>query len=230
MPIDHSSLESIEASSTTSSGQPSRQRGQFPLGELLSQSSGGYDFYPKIFLKDVFEQVGALGHPQYYVSAHDRFSVIGTGFVEAESLTAFPRTQSSTAHDSAYRHIYRALSSEPVLDGYDHPAEVLLTAAFRESGSTTAHWIKQEIGASSNIDLAADLLRILSRFKPYTAAWRHEIVRAALESSRLPMRDAALQAIEAWQDASLLPLLSAHREPVAWLRKYTEQILHDLQE
>jgi len=143
-------------------------------------------------------------------------------------FTAFTR-QPSFDFDDLDGQIRHALATEPLLDGYTHPAEALLLSVFRKAPSSAADWMMHQVAESPDIAFAADLLRLLSRFRPQPTSWRAEIVRRALASPNLMLRDAALQAIEAWRDAELVEPLRAHREPVGWLARYAKQVLIDLE-
>ncbi|MGH9802359.1 MAG: hypothetical protein ACRD82_18500, partial [Blastocatellia bacterium] len=74
----------------------------------------------------------------------------------------------------------------------------------------------------------AGLLRLLSRQKPFTEAWRLQVIQSGLSSSSIELRDAAVQAAESWEDVSAARLLRAHNEPCAWLADYSSRVIRDL--
>ena len=44
------------------------------------------------------------------------------------------------------------------------------------------------------------------------------------------IRDAAIQAVEHWQEPALLDVLKNHREEEPWLREYQTGVIRDLEE
>ena len=42
------------------------------------------------------------------------------------------------------------------------------------------------------------------------------------------MRDAAVQAVESWEDTTCVDLLRRHEEPVDWLADYIRNVLADI--
>ena len=57
---------------------------------------------------------------------------------------------------------------------------------------------------------------------------RVELVRDGLATEGVEIRDAAVQAAEAWGDLGMVEVLESHREPVAWLRDYVRSVIDDL--
>ena len=60
------------------------------------------------------------------------------------------------------------------------------------------------------------------------SSWRHELIDISLRTGNILLRDAAVQAVEDWEDASLLPLLQVHQESEPWLRGYISDVISDL--
>lgn len=122
-----------------------------------------------------------------------------------------------------------ALESAPLEDGYSHAAEILLEKAIRNYGDRAGDWL---VGVLSNQDqndiFKAELLRLLSRLKPFTSTWRVDIIKLGLSSSSLEIRDAAVQSAESWEEAEAIQLLEAHKEPCNWLADYTSRVIRDL--
>lgn len=126
---------------------------------------------------------------------------------------------------------YHSLQQEPVLDGFNHPAEYILENTFATHVGEAEKWIfKQVTSSSSHPSRAADILRLLCRFRPSTPEWRRKIVDAALKSGSVEVRDAAIQAIETWTEPELVDILEAHSEPIAWLSDYAAKVIRDLNE
>ena len=125
--------------------------------------------------------------------------------------------------------IRAALEAEPVEDGYIHPAEVFLEEVVQDRGQAAGDWLIDVISSRRwNRPLAAGLLRLLSRQKPLTEAWRRHVIQAALSSSDVELRDAGVQAAESWEDPGAVEILQKHREPCTWLADYIERVIRDL--
>lgn len=122
---------------------------------------------------------------------------------------------------------HRALLNEPVLDGFDHPGSAILARHIANDPELTRSLLSEILGNSSRISEAADTIRLLSRLKPFDARWRQSVVRLALLSPSLAIRDAAMQAVESWAEFELLELLKQHPESDAWLANYARQIIAD---
>jgi len=121
------------------------------------------------------------------------------------------------------------LEADPVEDGYTHPAEILLEEIVRDWGQAAGDWLISVISDRRwNRSLAAGLLRLLSRQTPLSEAWRLGVIRSALSSPDIELRDAGVQAAESWEDPDTVELLQKHREPCTWLADYIERVIRDL--
>jgi len=125
-------------------------------------------------------------------------------------------------------NLYQTLQQEPVLDGFNHPGLSILIRAFESYPNVAAQWMHDQITNLSRPSIAADILRLLCRFKPHTSAWRRDVVVAALQSKSDELRDAAIQAVETWAEPELVALLKAHSDTAPWLADYATQVIRDL--
>ena len=125
------------------------------------------------------------------------------------------------------REYFCVLTSEPVLDGFTHVALRILTCYIADRPALTKNMLAKILSDDVRISEAADTLRLLSRLRPYDPQWREGIIRKALQSSSLIVRDAAMQAIEGWAEPGLLEILRQHKEPDALLARYAAQIIVD---
>jgi len=132
--------------------------------------------------------------------------------------------------DSYVRHIHESIQQEPVLDGTNHAGQSILSEAFKRESAVADRWILALIRDPSQASFAADILRLLCRFRPRSADWRRTIVETALQSPSIEMRDAAIQAVESWADRELVCVLRGHDEPDRFLSDYAAQVLRDLDE
>lgn len=128
------------------------------------------------------------------------------------------------------RDVHQSLQQEPVLDGFDHPGLTILIDAFGNYPDAAARWMKDQLANPARASVAADILRLLCRFKPGTPVWRSEIVATALQSNADELRDAAIQAVESWAEPELVMLLEGHADAAPWLADYAAQVLEDLAE
>lgn len=156
----------------------------------------------------------------------------GLSALVAELPSRSERISSGDA-DHPFRHleerIRAAIEADPVEDGYLHPAEVFLEELLRVSGQNAGDWLIDVLsGRRWNGSLAAGLLRLSSRQKPLTKEWRLRVIQLALSSPNIELRDAAVQAAEAWEDPGAVQLLQAHTEPCAWLSDYVWRVIRDL--
>lgn len=129
------------------------------------------------------------------------------------------------------RALWAAFEDAPLEDGMDHPAEEIIGNALRTKGQqkTVLQWLGSLSLEAKHASFAASIFRCLARqVRPGTTSWRTELVRDALASDDVEIRDAAAQAAELWGDRDIVEVLISHQEPVAWLRDYIEEVTRDL--
>lgn len=126
--------------------------------------------------------------------------------------------------------IISALEAEPIEDGFTHPAESPLAEAVRDHGTDAASWLQTLLFETVIPGLGPAVLRLLGRLSPLSESWRTQVVRKALESPDIEMRDAAVQAAELWEDAGTVQVLREHDESTPWLRDYVYAVIRDLTE
>jgi phosphatidylethanolamine/phosphatidyl-N-methylethanolamine N-methyltransferase len=139
------------------------------------------------------------------------------------------RIAASNGFNVYVQNLHQTLQQEPVLDGFDHPGLSLLIEAFEDYPDSATQWIQDQLTSPTRPSVAADILRLLCRFKPRTPSWRRDIVVAALESKSDEVRDAAIQAVETWREPELLAALRAHSDAAPWLADYATQVIRDLE-
>ncbi len=127
------------------------------------------------------------------------------------------------------QQIQLALESDPVEDGYTHPAEIHLANLIKDGDQEAGDWLTDMIsGYRWNPSLAAGLLRVLGRQKPFTEEWRLRVIQSALSSPDIELRDAGIQAAELWGDPGAVKLLQEHNETCTWLADYVRRVIRDL--
>ncbi len=137
---------------------------------------------------------------------------------------SFPRARFPTEFDSIAA-ISAMIDDEPVDDGYTHPAESILTGHIDRFG---AFGLIEHVLTTASPIRSADFIRLLGRIPEVEIELRRAIVERGLASPHVVVRDAALQAAETWEDASLVVLLREHRDSVPWLTQYAEKIVRGL--
>jgi hypothetical protein len=137
---------------------------------------------------------------------------------------ALPHTRFPTELDSIAA-INALIDDEPVDDGYTHSAESVICDHIEQFGASEL--IEHAFTTASPIR-SADLIRLLGRIPEVEVELRRSIVERGLASPHVVVRDAALQAAETWEDASLVALLRGHRDAVPWLAQYAEKIVRGL--
>ena len=165
------------------------------------------------------------------------------GLIRRESLfptvvdTSEDRLATGELHFAANRakerlaaRLQAAFDADPFEDGINHPVEEIIARELRKSENGQAlEWFKDISLDSTRPAFAASVLRCLGRLaRPGTASWRTDIVRRALTTDNVEIRDAAAQTAELWNDSDMGAVLKAHSEPVPWLRDYIRDIIDDL--
>ncbi len=119
--------------------------------------------------------------------------------------------------------------SEPVEDGVSHPAEQIIDETLNSTNRLDAYrWLGELAVDVNHPGIAASVIRCLSRRESEPIAWRVKIAAAALKLDDVEIRDAAVQAVEAWGEPEFRKALELHSEDVAWLRNYIEDVIDNL--
>ena len=149
--------------------------------------------------------------------------------------SAIPQQAASGAHVVAVgeaererlaRRLSRAFETEPLEDGWSHPAEDILAGVFAHERA--AEWLTALcVGPARTSDAASTLACLARLHRPGDGTWRKELVRRALAIEDIELRDAAVQAAESWADRELGDILRHHRDRVSWLQDYIERVIRD---
>ena len=128
--------------------------------------------------------------------------------------------------------LWNAFDVEPLEDGITHPAEQILNEAV-QNFDKALDWLEGIAVDAASPAFAASVLRCLGRLRDLgTVAWRENLVRGALSSPDIQMRDAGLQAAETWGGAAMREALEAHLsfESAPWLREAMSDVIEDLRD
>ena len=126
--------------------------------------------------------------------------------------------------------LHAAFESDPLEDGFHHPAEEIIAAALVSTAAPAVFgWLKGFALDTAQPGHAASVLRCLGRqTRPGTEAWRVELVRDALATEDVEIRDAAAQTAELWADAGMIAVLRNHDESAPWLADYIREVVDDI--
>ena len=120
----------------------------------------------------------------------------------------------------------------PVEAGMTHESERTLARALSNcQDEDVLGWIAEFCTDFGRPSVAASILRCLANLhNPGTTEWRIKLVRNALHTGHIEIKEAAVRAVEHWGGSDLLTVLSSHQEDVPWLREYIEGVIDDLWE
>ncbi|RJO63686.1 MAG: hypothetical protein C4523_19735 [Myxococcales bacterium] len=153
-------------------------------------------------------------------------------FVDEEALREFisiETPQEDPRIENLKWKLAALFESEPIEDGYNHPAEKVLENAIRELGDRTLTLTKSMVLDASQPSLGASVLRCLGRLPAAGAGqWAKALVSEALKSRSIEVRGAAIQAAENWGGDLMVEALREHKETVPWLNDYKEGVVRDL--
>ena len=126
--------------------------------------------------------------------------------------------------------LYSAFEEEPFENGMDHHADQIIEDALRYSRDERI--LEQFSAMCLDIErpcFASSILHCIGRQTEIgNAAWRAGLVRNALATDDIEIRDAAVHAAELWGGAEIVDVLMSHNEHVPWLRGYVGEIIGDL--
>lgn len=126
---------------------------------------------------------------------------------------------------------FRTLEAQPVEDGRHHPGEEVLLDAKGSFADGIDAWASDLCEHATTPAERASVMRLFGRVGlPSGTESRKALITRALASPDVEVRDAAVQAVESWEDPALIKVLEAHREAVQWLADYIDQVLDDLRQ
>ncbi|MDE2887391.1 MAG: hypothetical protein OXR72_04195 [Gemmatimonadota bacterium] len=128
--------------------------------------------------------------------------------------------------------LHSAFEDEPFENGMDHPADQMIEDALRSARDERI--LEQFAALCLDIErpsFSASILRCLGRQTEIAnATLRAGVVRNALATDDVEIRDAAVHAAEFWGGTEIVDALISHNEPVPWLRNYIREVIDDLGE
>lgn len=135
----------------------------------------------------------------------------------------------SKEKDFKFEVIY-TLIEEPIEDGYSHPAENIIEETIKTYPLYAGNWVQSlYIDNLNNYTLAAGILRCIGRLNPnITQPWGSIMAIGALLHFDVEVREAAVRAIEMWEDPTIIGYLERREEKVPWLADYIKQVIKDL--
>ncbi len=128
------------------------------------------------------------------------------------------------------RRLWVRLEEEPLEDGITHPAENLVREALLGSPNGRLG-LYDLVVDDDRPEFSSAVLRLAGRVgRSAENEWRRDLVKSALTASSHALREAAVEAVEQWEDPKLVSLLREHEEPVPWLKDYIDDVIDDLSE
>lgn len=124
-----------------------------------------------------------------------------------------------------FGQLVAVIEAEAVEDGVSHIGEELISEIVASGEASSL----MDATIATRTSLTASIVQLLGRLSPIAQSFRVPLIKHALQSKDIQLRDAAVQAIELWEDQSMIPLLRSHQEPIAWLNEYVIEVLKDLQ-
>ena len=140
------------------------------------------------------------------------------------------RTKPNPTRESLLNELRNDYTNQPQESGFDHRSEDTLRQALTPyNQAEVLDWLSQICNNRHKPTLAASVMRTLSNLEqPGNPRWRLRLVKRSLKSSSTDVRDAAIQAVEQWQEHRLVALLQQHEDPIDWLHQYAQGVIRDL--
>ena len=138
----------------------------------------------------------------------DQFSYV-LGDWQIEAPIVYTDDDAEKSEVSLEMRLVSAFETEPVEDGFHHPAEEVLRTSLKESRGSAMQWIRSLALDPVRPSFSASILQCLGRLPdPGSLAWRKNLIRDALKQGGVEVRDAAIQAAELWEDQGVLDIPS----------------------
>ena len=167
-----------------------------------------------------FDKIGSLSQQQ---------SPTSINYLQPQQPRVIEAASISPVSRAIATQLVSILVVEPVEAGYDHPAEDVIKKLNATSPLDLEIALDHLIsGDGTSHAIKFDLLIMIGRTSPISDEWRAGIISKALASENIDIRDAALQAAEQLMDSSLIPILTAHEEPINWLNRYQKTVISSL--
>ena len=144
-----------------------------------------------------------------------------------DDLPPYP-DDASEQRDQLLAHLRSSFAARPLEPGMDHPADdIVLRAIWTLGEDQVLPWLAE---ACANADGRAFPVELLSTLRhlhqPRSPEWRANLIKQALASPDVEMRDAAVQAADNWQGAEVREVLQQHDEPTSFLKEHIQAILN----
>ena len=155
----------------------------------------------------------------------------GDPFLRSEDREQAATPVMALHRKSLFAELEADFAAEPFEDGMDHEAENTLARAF--AGIEARYLLALLTEFCTDItrpNFAASILRCLGRLnEPGTEAWRTQLISEALARGTPEIRDAAVQAVEQWDETRLAGVLKSHKEQLPWLQDYIVDVLQGME-
>ena len=144
-----------------------------------------------------------------------------------EQTVPIDQLKQDPRHSRLLEKLQAAFEDEPFENGIAHEAEQIIVEAIQDGA--VLYWFDDVCTDTNDPSFAASVLRCLGRQAEIgNDDWRNDLIRQALASKDMEIRDAAVQTIEAWGGKQLLNILKDHDEPEAWIQAYINDVINDM--
>ncbi|TET33368.1 MAG: hypothetical protein E3J72_16910 [Planctomycetota bacterium] len=121
-----------------------------------------------------------------------------------------------------------SFESEPIEDGYTHVSEEILRNSLSNHKLGAILWLYDIIRNVNNPATLASVIRCIGRLDAEEInSFGLTLAGKALLHKEVEVRDAAVQALEAWDSPESIELLRSHSESKSWLKDYIDSILEE---
>lgn len=155
-------------------------------------------------------------------------SVIG---IVAPSATASPATNLKISGTPWHDHLAASFRHQGVHDGFHHPAEEIICHIIK-TGTPEDHNLLENIAVDPSDSVTAyGILHTLTQVDvPWNNRRKANLIRRALSSNDITIRDAGIRATEHWPCPETLAVLKHHIEPDQMLENYANAVVSDVQD
>lgn len=127
--------------------------------------------------------------------------------------------------------LHSAFDDIPLESCVSHPADQIIERALLEYPSDSIlEWLMKICLDEARPYFSASVLRCLGHQSSLgTGAWRVRLLKDALRTDKLEIRDAAAQTADMWNDKEMADVLRSHKEPEPWLRQYIAEVVSNME-
>lgn len=118
-------------------------------------------------------------------------------------------------------------------DGIHHKAEETLRKALENDDEEILDWLVEFSTDEKHPATSAGILRCIGRQdkRPGSLKWRENLIKLALQSNDIEIRDAAVIAVEDWDnEKGLIDVLKEHNDEDSYIQSYIDAVVSYMEE